>query len=235
MRVRRSTRHYWARKCCWRRAGQGLPPRDSWLPAMRSQSSGISTTFLHMIGLRSHSSIGLEREHVDRVGPIRSSQDTFDGHDCRTPTPASHTGLLRDTSNMQEQRQFSQSVLVSKHTHGPHDLVRDSAAFVEEIESRPDTGLSHASSLESGGFVGSNQLRRAVSNEMLRSTGTNRSSLGAPSVELSSDEATSACVRIGGHLLAGLTSYVSLSLTVWKWFVDSNGHRHCRRLSSSRD
>ncbi|GAA5995022.1 uncharacterized protein JCM10292_004492 [Rhodotorula paludigena] len=206
-------------------------PYSTTLPNFRHNFSGLSTSFVNSIG-RSASSLSLpsqgdilpftsdSRPAVVYAASRASTEELdFDQlREFRSPTPGS-AHLLLDRSTTSTPASFLSGRLTPRL--GPrlpgvepdHDVIevegdrfgiaRSRASF-SSITSRASTYLAP------GGFVGGAQVRNALLKEAWGAQtppGTGHS----PPVELSSNEARGALVRIGGHLVCSLLTYALVS------------------------
>lgn len=233
-------------------------PYSTTLPNFRHNFSGLSTSFVNSIG-RSASSLSLpsqgdilpftsdSRPAVAYAASRASTEELdFDQlREFRSPTPGS-AHLLLDRSTTSTPASFLSGRLTP--LLGPRLPGIEPDHVVIEVESdRFGTARSRASFssitsrastyLAPGGFVCGAQVRNALLKEAWGAQtppGTGHS----PPVELSSNEARGALVRIGGHLVCSLLTYVRpvvllLSSASGLYTHSSIDRRSFRRSSSA--
>lgn len=209
---------------------QGDMPYDPTLPAFRHNFSGLSNSFVRSIGRSTSTLDALEAR--PSMAPSRTSTEdlAFDhARDFRSPTPGSAHLLLFDRSatatpasylsgrrtpqlgprlpTFEDEREViagSGGASVGGETGSRRSESVRSRVSLSSMTSRASSYLAPSALVGGGGGA---HGRTALMKEAWGGQ-TPPGSGHAPKVELSSREARGALVRIGGHLLCSLLSYV---------------------------
>lgn len=213
-----------------RRASQASTVSRVFLPPLHTNFSGLSAPFVTTVG-RSSSSLHHSNSSHD-VLPFTSSNvpdvsysprpslgDVESVRDFRSPTPGSTHGLLaslRQTVSGISSPASTYSQTPKANRQAPHCSTPTSDHEILTFEElpRPSIGsFASASTYMTGNLVGSPAMQKAIVKEVW-GTSTPPGTGHSPKVELSRKEARGALVRIGGHLFAGILTYVCLSILI---------------------
>ncbi|GAA5850186.1 hypothetical protein JCM8547_001035 [Rhodosporidiobolus lusitaniae] len=210
------------------------------LPTWHHNFSGISHSFIGRAG-QFESSVDLpsslhhvvpftsDSRSAVSYAPSRASTERSDDiggyREFRSPTPGSSRGLL-NRSAASTPSGLSRSVALDASEAEILDLdAGDSNSNKQEDGTRLSISslTSRASTyLSPGGFIGSSAVRNALNNSVRQAWGDSAppGTGHSHSVELSSNEARGALIRIGGHLACNLLGYGLVSPFVFIRLLD---------------